>query len=138
MKTTAHVNLRVGGGVADKPRWDRVYDCVWSNSIHTRNTRQEEALYKGTLLCCANGNLPKEDTWGRFSCCHILLLLKKANFCKSAVTFGPEDVRELACVAGVRKGRGRELAVSRPNSPFPFPFYSRRGGRSKEVVVSDV
>ena len=41
----------------------------------------------------------------------------------------------LACVAGVRKGRGRELgrettreggvipvSLARPNSPFPFPF----------------
>ena len=31
---------------------------------------------------------------------------------------------QMACVAGVRKGRGRELGreTTRPNPPFPFPF----------------
>lgn len=89
MKTTAHVNLRVGGGVADKPRWDRVYDCVWSNSIHTRNTRQEKALYKGTLLCCANGNLPKEDTLGQFFVLsYFTFVKKKRTFVKVPLRLG--------------------------------------------------
>ena len=48
--------------MADNPLCDLVYDCVWPNSIQKKNTRQEEALYKGTLLCCANGNFRQEDT----------------------------------------------------------------------------
>ena len=39
----------------------------------------------------------------------------------------------IACVAGVRKGRGRELArptrsLARPNSLFPFPFNAGHAG----------
>ena len=49
------------GGVADKSCRDRVYDSVWPHSLQ-KNTRQEEELYKGTLLRCANENFPQEDT----------------------------------------------------------------------------
>ena len=53
--------IKVGVGMTDKPWCDRVFDCVWPNPI-LKNTRQMEALYKGTLLRFANGNLPQEDT----------------------------------------------------------------------------
>ena len=49
------------GGVADKSCCDRVFDSVWPHSLQ-KNTRQEEELYKGTLLRCANENFPQEDT----------------------------------------------------------------------------
>ena len=48
--------------MAGNPLCDLVYDCVWPNSIPKKNTPKEEALYKGTLLCCANGNFRQEDT----------------------------------------------------------------------------
>ena len=51
-----------GDGVADKPWWHRIYDCMCLAKLHAKNSRQEEALYKGTLLRWANENFPQEDT----------------------------------------------------------------------------
>lgn len=52
---------------------------VYMAKFHTKNTGQEEALYKGTRLCCANGNFSQEDTLGSVSCCLFLLLIKKSE-----------------------------------------------------------
>ena len=44
--------------------------------------------------------------------------------------------RNVACVVGVRKGRGREIRArdhARQNSPFPFPF-ERLPRRLKEML----
>ena len=54
---------------------------------------------------------------------------------------------QLACVAGVRKGRGRELgrptrSLARPNSLFPFPFQRRprrlRFSHNRSYVADEV
>ena len=39
-----------------------VFMTLYGHIPYKKNTRQEEELYKGTLLRCANENFPQEDT----------------------------------------------------------------------------
>ena len=67
---------------------------------------------KTVKLICV---FPLSITVDAISCCD-------GNWCILKVCMWYFVSRSVACVAGVRKGRGKEFKTPFPKTPFPFPF----------------